>query len=432
MASKDDDNTPISSSIPGPPQHEAPIVSVQPPTPLVHTPPSPTIGIVISPPSTAPPSIPPLQSQDSDPTRITQQNRQSSRYPSTPHPRRHSLDFTHQGALSSITPFIPTHSVSGSPHTPVDDAGENENRNASAPRDLANSQVSREGNTVQFPETLPSAHPTSTEQSRHSSWVPPTPNPYRYRRPDLDDQDSETQRYPNTPFIPPLSSPSGSSSANSDDRAGVNADYRNSGWDSGLSPVNYRALGATSYYGGGLPPSTPWTQADYPLPRPQDNHPTPSGAGAALRYVAGVRNVGNTWGTYYTPWVGVATRGDEAAPSAHPVTSPNSTHPTATVTPTHPNTANPTSTHPTATSISRHPVTNPSWAVHVYSETLQITGEMLHRYQVARSKLRFESQLNDLFSGSLGLWLRCFFFRRNYRTNCACLTSPANSTTPAP
>lgn len=408
MASKDDDNTPISPPIPDPPQHEAPIASIQPPTPWVHPPPSPTISIVIPPLSTAPPSMPLPQSQNEDSTRINQQKQQSSWSPSTPHPRRRSLDLNHQGVLSPITPAILTRSLSGSPDTPVGDVGENENRNASAPWGLASSQVRSEGKTVQFHSTFP-AHPTSTEQNRHSSWFPSTPHPYR---PDLDDQ--ETQGRSITPFIPPLSTPSVSSfNANtSNDRAGVSADYHNSG----RSPLNYPApkppvndrfpnfqssVGeAIPYYGDGVPRSAPWTPAGYLVLKPQANYPDGMAPGTALRY-DGVRNPADAWG-YYTPWVGMATatRDDEAATSTHPVTGPTSTHPTTTV----------PSTHPT-TSTSTHPITNPSWAVHVYSQTLRIAGERLRRYQIVRSRLRFESQLNDLFSGSLGLWLRCFSFK---------------------
>jgi len=227
MASKDNDNTPISSPIPGPLQHEAPTVSVQPPPLVVHTPPSPnsSFSIMILPPSTAPSLIPLPQSPNPDSIRITEQNQQSSWYPPTPgpHPRRHSLDDLDHQVLSPITPFIPTLSLSGSLDTPVDDTGENGNRNASVPWGLANSQVSPEGKTVQFHSTLPSAHPTSTEQNRHSSWFPSTPNPYRFGRPDLDDQN--TQGHSITPFIPQLSSPSGPSFVVSDHQAGVSADY---------------------------------------------------------------------------------------------------------------------------------------------------------------------------------------------------------------
>ena len=405
MASKDDDNTPVSSPIPGPPQHETPIVSVQPPTPLVHPPPSPTISKTIAPPSTAPPSMPLPQSQNPDPTRIAEQKQQSSWYPSTPYPRRRSLDLDHQGVLSPITPFISTRSPSGPPDTPIDYAGENENPNA-------NSQVSPERKTVQFQSTLPSAHPTSTasEQNRQSSWFPSTPDPYRFGMPDLDELE-ETQRRSITSFIPPLSSPSGPS-------------FHNSGW----SPLHYQAPGppvnntiphtqsyagaATRipYYGDGVRPSA--TPAGYPGLRLRANYPDWMAPGTALRY-DGVHNAGAEWGFQHTPWVGMAmaTRDDEAATSTYyPVTSPTSTHPTTTTsTPTHP-TTNPTSMRPTTTSTSMHPITNPSWAVHVYSQTLHITGERLRRYQIVRSKLRFESQLNDLFSGSLGLWLRCFSF----------------------
>jgi hypothetical protein len=61
---------------------------------------------------------------------------------------------------------------------------------------------------------------------------------------------------------------------------------------------------------------------------------------------------------------------------------------------------------------STHPITNPPWTMYVYSQKLLITGERLHRYRIVRSKLRFESQLNDLFSGSLGVWLWCFLLNK--------------------
>jgi len=98
-------------------------------------------------------------------------------------------------------------------------------------------------------------------------------------------------------------------------------------------------------------------------------------AGAALRH-DGVRNAGAAWGPV-TPWVGMAmaTRDDETVTSTHQIT-------------------------------------NQSWDVHVYSQKLQITGERLRHYQIVRSKLRFESQLTDLFSGSLGVWLRSFFSKK--------------------
>ena len=439
MASKDDDNRPISSPIPGPLPQETPLVSVQPLTPLVHPPPSPTISVVISPSSTAGPSIPLPRSQNEGSTRITQQKQQSSWYPSTPHPRRRSLDLNPQGVPSSITPFIPTRILNGSPHTPVDDAGENDNRDASAPWGLANSQVISRRKTVQFrsTSTLPSRHSSlspsrpyrydrldiddqETQRYSNTPFIPPLSyypgrsSSYRYERPDIDDQ--ETQRYSNTPFIPPHSSPSGSSSVISNDRAGVSADYHNSGWDSGLPPLNYPApeplfntsnrfqsfvREATPNYGGGVPPSAPWTPAGYPMLRPRASYPDGMAPGEALRY-NGVRNAGAAL-EMGTPWVAIATmtsRGDEAATPTHPVTNPTSTH----------STTNPTSMRPTTTSTSILPVANPSWAMHVYSQTLQITGERLRRYQIVRSKLRFESQLNDLFSGSLGLWLRFFSF----------------------
>jgi hypothetical protein len=384
MASKDDDNTQTSSPIPGPPQHETPIGSTQSPTPLVHSPLSYNIPIL------APSPIPLPQPQNPAFTSINEQKQQSSWEASMPHARRRSPDFNHQGVLSPNTPFIQPRRLSGSSSdTSTDDAGENENRNANPSWGPPNSQVSPEGKTVQFYGAFPSPHPISTEQNRPSSWFPPTPGGYLPRRSDLDDQG---QRRPITPFIPPLSSPSGPSFDTSNYRAGVNPDYHNSGWYSSNimapgppahDPITTPYAGVALRYG----PSVPWAPAGYPV-----NWTTPTGAGVALRY-DGVRNAGAAWGMA-TPWVGMATRDDEAVTSTHPTPNLTSAHPTP----------NPTSTHPTTNSTSTHPITNPSWAVHVYSQTLQIAGERLRRYQIVRSKLRFESQLNDLFSGSLGVW----------------------------
>jgi len=385
MASKDDDNTPISSPIPGSLQHETPMGSVQSPTPLVYPPPSQTIDIIPSP-SMASPSIPPPRPQNPTFTGMTEQKQQNSWDPSMPYAQRRSPDLNHQGMLSPITPFMPPLSAfSGSfPDTPADDAAAIENRNASANWGPAIPQVNPAGKVVRFESALPSAYPITTDQNRHSSWDPSMPHAYR-GRPDLNDQG--TQGRPSTPFIPLVSPPSRPSFDTPNHwGAGVSTDYHNSGWSSANyqapgSPADDRHSRAHSHAGSALrydraPPSPPSALASYPMLRPPANDRewvTPSGAGAALRY-DGVRNAGAALGMA-SPWVGMATRDDEAVTSAHPIT-------------------------------------NPSWAVHVYSQKLQITGQRLRRYQIVRSKLGLESQLNDLFSGSLGVWFRCFFSKK--------------------
>ena len=241
--------------------------------------------------------------------------------------------------------------------------------NTSAGWGPANSQVIPEGKAVRFDSALPSAYPISTERNRHSSWDPSTAHAYR-GRPNLNDQ--ETQSHPNTPFISPLSPPSGPSFYTPNHwGAGVSADYHNSGW----SPADDRRDRSHSHAGAAFRYGAP---AVYPMLRSPGNDRewvTPSGAGAALRH-DGVRNAGAAWGPV-TPWVGMAmaTRDDETVTSTHQIT-------------------------------------NQSWDVHVYSQKLQITGERLRHYQIVRSKLRFESQLTDLFSGSLGVWLRSFFSKK--------------------
>jgi len=272
--------------------------------------------------------------------------------------------------------------------------------NTSAGWGPANSQVIPEGKAVRFDSALPSAYPISTERNRHSSWDPSTAHAYR-GRPNLNDQ--ETQSHPNTPFISPLSPPSGPSFYTPNHwGAGVSADYHNSGWspaddrrdrshshagaafrygapadyhNSGWSPADDRRDRSHSHAGAAFRYGAP---AVYPMLRSPGNDRewvTPSGAGAALRH-DGVRNAGAAWGPV-TPWVGMAmaTRDDETVTSTHQIT-------------------------------------NQSWDVHVYSQKLQITGERLRHYQIVRSKLRFESQLTDLFSGSLGVWLRSFFSKK--------------------
>lgn len=372
---------PISSPIPGPPQHETFIGSVQSSTPLIYPPPSQTISIIL-PPSIAPPSIPPPRPQN---PAIPEQQQQNRWDPSMPHAQQRRPDLNDQGTQSPNTPFIPPLSLpNGSfPDTPADDAGVTENRTASAGWGPANSQVSPEGKVVRFDTPLPSAHPNSPEQHRHSSWDPSMP-PAHQRRP----SDPGTE-IPNTPFISPLRPRSGTSFDASNYWAGVSADSHDSGW----SPANYSAPGppandripASGSFAGaalqydGVSPSASWASANYPIQSAPANNferdRSTSFSGAALRY-HGVPNAGAAWGSSAaSPWVGMATLHDGAVASMQPIT-------------------------------------NPSWTVDVYSQRLQITGERLRRYQVVRSKLRFESQLNDLFSGSLGLWLRCFLSKR--------------------
>jgi len=264
MASKDDDNTPISSSIPGP-QHEGPIGSVQTPMPLAHPPPSPTYSITIDPQSMAPPSIPLPRPQNTEFTGIADQKQKSSWYPSIPHSLRRSPDTDHP-----VTPFIPPlSSLSGSfPNT-------------SAGWGPANSQVIPEGKAVRFDSALPSAYPISTGRNRHSSWDPSTAHAYR-GRPNLNDQ--ETQSHPNTPFISPLSPPSGPSFYTPNHwGAGVSADYHNSGW----SPADDRRDRSHSHAGAAFRYGAPadyhnsgWSPADDRRDRSRSH------AGAAFRYGA--------------------------------------------------------------------------------------------------------------------------------------------------
>ena len=483
MASKDDDSTPISSPITGPPQHETAMGSVQSPTPpLVYPLPSPTpsYSIRIEPPSVAPPSIPLPWLQNPDFIEATEQKQQSSWsswYPSIPHALRRSPDLNHQEVPSPITPFIPPRSL---PDTPADDVGENENHNPSTTRGPANSQVSTERKELQFYGASPSAHPISTEQNRHRSRDPSMRHSYRR---DLGNQGTQRR---------------GPSFDTSNYRAGVNADYHNSGW--GSSTPNYLAPRPTANDRDRIPTSyaaAPWPRANYPgLSPPANDHdrmppsagtvsqfgvlsaasspygiatrvdeamasthpitsptsthstihsasmhpiisptstrPTtandhdrmpPSGAGTVLQF--GVLSAASS------PY-GIATRVDEAMASTHPITSPTSTHSTIHPTSMH-STIHPTSVHPTTSPTSTHPITNTSWDVHVYSQTLQIKGERLRRYQIVRSKLRFESQLNDLFSGSLGVWHHLFFSEEiTGLTVHTYLISPDNSATPTP
>ena len=411
MASKDDDSTPISSPITGPPQHETAMGSVQSPTPpLVYPLPSPTpsYSIRIEPPSVAPPSIPLPWLQNPDFIEVTEQKQQSSWsswYPSIPHALRRSPDLNHQEVPSPITPFIPPRSL---PDTPADDVGENENHNPSTTRGPANSQVSMERKELQFYGASPSAHPISTEQNRHRSRDPSMRHSYRRN---LGNQGTQRR---------------GPSFDTSNYRAGVNADYHNSGW--GSSTPNYLAPRPTANDRDRIPTSyaaAPWPRANYPglSPPANDHDRMPPSAGTVSQF--GVLSAASS------PY-GIATRVDEAMASTHPITSPTSTHSTIHPTSMH-STIHPTSVHPTTSPTSTHPITNTSWDVHVYSQTLQIKGERLRRYQIVRSKLRFESQLNDLFSGSLGVWHHFFFSEEiTGLTVHTYLISPDNSATPTP
>ena len=389
MASKDDDNTLISSPTPGPPQDETPTGTVQSPTPRVY-PPSQTISI------TPPPLMIPPPSRPQNPafSSITEQKRQSSWDPSMPHAQRRSPELNHQEMLIPITSFMRPRSLSGSfSDTSADDAGVTENRNAGATWGPANSQVSPAGNlAVRFDSALPSAHPISTEKNRRSSWDLFMSYDQR-RRPDLNDQGIQRSK---TPFIPPLSTPSGSFFDTSNSWAGVSNHYRNSGQSPAIiptqgPPANDRM--PTSYAGAALRYNTTWAGL------------TPGIGMATLN--DGVHNAGATW-SGLTPGIGMATLNDGVRNAGATWSSPT---PGIVMTPQNDGVRNAGATWSGPTPgigmtpqndravTSTHPITNPSWTVHVYSQRLQITGERLRRYQVVRSKLRFESQLNDLFSG---------------------------------
>ena len=452
MASKDDDSTPISSPITGPPQHETAMGSVQSPTPPLIYPlssPTPSYSIRIEPPSVAPPSIPLPWVQNPDFIEVTEQKQQSSWsswYPSIPYALRRSPDLNHQEVPSPITPFISPRSL---PDTPADNAGENENRNPSPTRGPANFNRHRSRDPSMGPSFDTSNYRTGVSAGYHNSgWGSSTPN-YPALGPPANDQiptfrkkgkkgnQGNPTSYAAAPW-PPANyyaglSPrandrmlrSGAGTVSGSDRV-LNA----GGTSAAASPYGI-ATRVNEAVASTLPITSPTSTrptTNIPPANDYDRMP-PSGAGTVLGF-DGVLNAGAI-SAAASPY-GVATRVNEAVASTLPITSPTSTHSAIHPSSMHPTTS-PTSMHPTTNPTSTHAIINTSWDVHVYSQTLQIKGERLRRYQIVRSKLRFESQLNDLFSGSLGVWHHFFFSEEiTGLTVHTYLISPDNSATPTP
>ena len=534
MASKDDDSTPISSPITGPPQHETAMGSVQSPTPPLIYPlssPTPSYSIRIEPPSVAPPSIPLPWVQNPDFIEVTEQKQQSSWsswYPSIPYALRRSPDLNHQEVPSPITPFISPRSL---PDTPADNAGENENRNPSPTRGPANFNRHRSRDPSMGPSFDTSNYRTGVSAGYHNSgWGSSTPN-YPALGPPANDQiptfrkkgkkgnQGNPTSYAAAPWPPanyyaglsprandrmlrsgagtvsgsdrvlnaggtsaaaspygiatrvneavastlPITSPTSTRPttnippANDYDRMPPSGAGTVLGFDGVLNagaisaaaspygiatrvneavastlPITNPTLSHSSLHSSSMHPITSPTSTrpttNFPPANDHDRMP-PSGAGTVLGF-DGVLNAGAI-SAAASPY-GVATRVNEAVASTLPITSPTSTHSAIHPSSMHPTTS-PTSMHPTTNPTSTHAIINTSWDVHVYSQTLQIKGERLRRYQIVRSKLRFESQLNDLFSGSLGVWHQFFFSEEiTGLTVHTYLISPDNSATPTP
>ncbi|KDR83055.1 hypothetical protein GALMADRAFT_221036 [Galerina marginata CBS 339.88] len=249
--------------------------------------------------------------------------------------------------------------------------------------------------SVPPPSPPPNAAPTGvTERNRKSSWDPSMPHA-RQHSPDIDHRRGQI---PNTPYISSrMILPSRSSGDTDDDDTGL-TERRNTGvsWgtanyqsnptentirNNSFSPSAHRMINQGNRQNSWDPP-VPNFQ---PYPSYIDSRrvqnpsnpfipPLPSVI-ASPRYNpndnAGVtesRTSGPAWSkatqVAMTPNIGMASLYDASLPSAHPTG-------------------------------------NPSWSVDVYSQRLQVTGERLRGYQMTRLALRFESQLNDLFAGSL-------------------------------
>ncbi|KDR67391.1 hypothetical protein GALMADRAFT_273212 [Galerina marginata CBS 339.88] len=343
MASNGDDTSPISSP-PGP-KHETPEGSERSPTPPVDPPQSQTLGLV-PPHSTNSPSRPPPTLQQSIVS--TDETEQSSWNPPLPHAQlgRHNPDPGYQRLWTPSTPFI-------SPGDLPDEV--NENRDAGASWGPVNHQVSPAEEEMAFNGPMSSTRISKKKKKQQSSLGPAVP----YPQPRSDDFDDRRVWTPSTAYIQPLGTPPGDTE---DRNAGA-------GWGSASYQVNPPRK-ATRF--DRAPPSahSPYNEQNWQESldsanpyRTQRRRRSPDLDHQPARN-PNVPFMQPGPGGPVTPNVGLALRYDSTLPSAHSIS-------------------------------------NPSWVVDVYSQRLQITNERLRLYQDARLQLIFESQLNDLFAGSL-------------------------------